>query len=90
MALGCPILQLSQTKHSPLGINASLLMTSQTPHFKTPNYCKIQEDLPGGHRLNQCCVNTFGKVFNVTDIHLYIINSILFMNSNKVALEEGY
>ncbi len=49
---------------------ASARMSPQTPDLKTLVYCKIQRDLPGGDRLNQHCVNSFG--LNITDINLYV------------------
>ena len=35
-------------------------------------YTVKYRDLSGGDRLNQHCVNSFGKGLNVTDIHLYV------------------
>lgn len=40
------------------------------PDLKTPVFCEIQSDRPGGDRLNQHCVNTTGEGLNVTDVHL--------------------
>lgn len=31
--------------------------------LRTPGYCGIQRDLSGGNKLNQYCVNSFGKGF---------------------------
>lgn len=33
-------------------------------------YAKVQKDLSGSDRLNRHCANSFGKGFNVTDVHL--------------------
>ena len=45
----------------------------QTQHqIKNSVYCEIQRDLSGSDRLNQHCVNSFGKGLNVTDVHLYV------------------
>ena len=41
----------------------------QTTDLKTL-YAKVQKDLSGSDRLNQHCANSFGKGFNVTDVHL--------------------
>ncbi len=54
-------------------------MSPQTPDLKTPVYCEIQRDLPGGGRLHQHSVNSFG--LNVT-----LCFSFTFSSENWVGL----